>query len=240
MKTYLSFGGGVNSVAMMLFLLDRGDKFEAIFVDHGADWPETYEYFEMFQEWLKNKGHGKITILKPDVQGDSDLYNYYFSRSKVPSIMKRDCTDKFKIRTVTKYVKTPCFMLLGIDFGEAHRAKINHKKGIENRFPLIEEEITRQGCKDIIKAHGLPVPMKSGCYLCMYQKKGQWESLRRLHPDLFCKASKLEEKCMEGRIAQGKKPFTLCNNGKTLSTIIMEKQRMIFEEDDFPPCECGL
>lgn len=49
MKKYLSFGGGVNSVAMMLMLLDQKDDFEAIFVDHGTDWPETYEYFEMFQ-----------------------------------------------------------------------------------------------------------------------------------------------------------------------------------------------
>ena len=53
MKNYLSFGGGVNSVAMMLLLLDQKQEFESIFVDHGTDWPETYEYFDMFQEWLK-------------------------------------------------------------------------------------------------------------------------------------------------------------------------------------------
>ncbi|RLC23031.1 MAG: hypothetical protein DRH93_08360 [Deltaproteobacteria bacterium] len=56
MKNYLSFGGGVNSVAMMLLLLDQKAEFEAIFVDHETDWPETYEYFDMFQKWLKDHG----------------------------------------------------------------------------------------------------------------------------------------------------------------------------------------
>lgn len=32
MKNYLSFGGGVNSVAMMLLLLDEGVEFEAVYV----------------------------------------------------------------------------------------------------------------------------------------------------------------------------------------------------------------
>lgn len=51
MKNYLSFGGGVNSVAMYLIMLDDGmipgdstNGFEAVYVDHGGDWPETLEY----------------------------------------------------------------------------------------------------------------------------------------------------------------------------------------------------
>ena len=44
MKEYLSFGGGVNSTALMLLLLDEGIEFESVFVNHGGDYPETYEY----------------------------------------------------------------------------------------------------------------------------------------------------------------------------------------------------
>jgi len=50
MKNYLSFGGGVNSVALYLYLLDQKVEFEAVFVDHGTDWPETYDYVEMFKK----------------------------------------------------------------------------------------------------------------------------------------------------------------------------------------------
>ena len=113
MKTYLSFGGGVNSVAMMLLLLDEGiEEFEAVFVDHGTDWPETYKYFDMFQGWLTRKGYKPITVLKPNVEGFTNLYDFYWHKKWVPSHMRRICTDKFKIRPLFKYFDKPCFCLL--------------------------------------------------------------------------------------------------------------------------------
>jgi len=44
MKKYLSHGMGVNSTALMLLLEDEGIEFESVFIDHGGDYPETYEY----------------------------------------------------------------------------------------------------------------------------------------------------------------------------------------------------
>ena len=265
MKKYLSFGGGVNSVAMMLMLLDQKEDFEAIFVDHGTDWPETYEYFEMFQEWLIENGHKPITVLKPNVQGYENLYKYYWDNKWVPSFMARICTDKFKIRPIHKYVEKPCFMLLGIDYGEIKRAKISTNKGTENRYPLIEVEINREGCKQIIADHGLPIPMKSGCYICPYQKKTQWVELRKKHPGLFCKATSMEKRNMDERIRintelklialkyahvipaimvlslfEGRKVFTLSASKKTISAMVEETQQNLFEQDDYPPCQCGL
>ena len=245
MKKYLSFGGGVNSVAMMLMLLDQGDEFEAIFVDHETDYPETYEYFDMFQEYLRKLFLPQITVLKPDVgtiekKRFKNLYDYYFFKRISPSIFVRSCTDKFKVTPVQKYVRTPCFMLIGIDAGEAKRAKISMKKGIENRYPLIEQEIDRQGCKDIIKSHGLPIPVKSGCYVCPFQRKDQWIELRKKHPDLFCKAVQMEETCKKRRMEEGKKPLTLSPTKKSLSSIVDENQLNLFEQDNYPPCECGL
>ena len=242
MKKYLSFGGGVNSVAMMLMLLDQGDEFEAIFVDHETDWPETYEYLDMFQSWLSKQFYNRITVLKPNVgtiekKRFKSLYDYHYFKSLTPSIQFRACTDKFKIQPILKYVTKPCFMLIGIDAGEIKRAKISSNKGVENRYPLIEYEIDRQGCKDIITAHNLPIPMKSGCYICPFQKKSQWIELRKIHPDLFCKADQIEKRSNERR---GTKKRYLSGSGKSLKTIVNENQMNLFEEDDYPPCECGL
>ena len=58
MRNYLSFGGGVNSVALYLYLRDMGTEFEAVFVDHGGDYPGTYDYVKMFSEKYP------LTILK--------------------------------------------------------------------------------------------------------------------------------------------------------------------------------
>ncbi len=246
MKKYLSFGGGVNSVAMMLLMLDQKEEFEAIFVDHGTDWPETYEYFEMFQGWLKDHGYKQITVLKPCVlikksqMEFNSIYDYAYFRKMVPSGFMRWCTGDFKIRPIHKYVETPCFMLIGIDFSEAKRAKISTNKGIENRYPLLENEIDRDRCKKIIIDHGLPVPMKSGCYICPFQKRTQWVELRHKHPELFCKAQKLEDRNIEYQKGKGKKPKTLSNSRKKLGSLVEENQMNLFEQDDYPPCQCGL
>lgn len=241
MKKYLSFGGGVNSVAMLLLLLkEKGSYDEAIFVDHGADWPETYEYFNMLQEWLAENGHDQITVLSPDIgtvegQRFDRLFDYYEFKKNVPTRRYRDCTRRAKIAPIRKYVETPCFMLLGISDDEAHRAKISTKKSIENRYPLIEREISRDDCKKIIASSGLPVPIRSGCFCCPFQRKSQFRTLRRKHPDLFCQIEKIENAAAKEH--SGRNVYL---KGVPIRDYIDESQMSLFDADEYPPCQCGL
>ena len=231
MKNYLSFGGGVNSVAMYLLLLEQGVDFEAVFVDHGTDWPETYEYIDMFKKMFQ------LTILRPK---DGILYDYCWEKRMVPGFMRRWCTDKFKIRPLLNYYKKPCFQMIGIDYGERNRAKISTQNNVERRYPLIEADINRRGCIDIINRFGLPIPRKSGCFICPFQSVGNWSELRREHPDLFCKAEQLEQRNIEYLLSKGKKPWYLSPRKTPLRAIVDEDQMMLFEQDEYPPCECML
>lgn len=244
MRNYLSFGGGVNSVALHLLMLDKGVEFESVFVHHGTDWPETYHYLAGFQWWLKSQGHRPITILRPDVNTVEgvrfdNVYGYYKFKKTFPAKMTRSCTDRFKIQVIYKYCKTPCFMFIGIDNGEAHRAKISFRDGVENRYPLVEQMIDRDGCKQIISRSGLPLPTKSGCYICPFQKLSEWKRLRHEHPELFCAAEKLENQYIERRSAEGKKPMYITQD-RPLKYAIEEHQMSMLEEDQYPPCQCGL
>ena len=236
LKNYLSFGGGVNSVALYLYLVEQKIDFEAVFVDHGTDWPETYGYFDMFQAWIEKNGYQKVTVLKPNVGGFDNLYEYCWHYKMVPIIFRRWCTAKFKVKVLLDYYKGSGFEFIGIDANETRRAKVQTRKGFEARYPLIEADMGRRECKEIIKKHGLPIPMKSGCYICPFQRVAQWKELRRKHPDLFCKASQLEQRNMEYRIERGKKPLYLCQSPKaSLSAIVNEKQSPVFEQDEYPP-----
>lgn len=254
MKNYLSFGGGVNSVAMYLLLVDQGMKpgnpdkgFEAVFVDHGTDWPETYEYVEMF------KSKYPLTILKPDIRTKegyifNNLYDWCYFKKMFPNRVLRWCTDHFKRRPLTKYHQKPCFVMIGYSSDETHRAKIKSENGQELRWPLIENEIDRVGCKKIIKKHNLPVPPKSGCYICPYQRIGQLRQLRKEHPDLFCKLEQLENRDNYYRVVYGasnKWPWVLdpYYSFKKPVRKVAEKninQAKLWEEDEYPPCECML
>ena len=251
LKVYLSHGGGVNSWALYLWLLEQGENpsvdFEAVFVDHGTDWPETYEYMDM----MRDKGY-PVTVIKPDYDGFNNLYERAKYRAIFPSRRPgyRWCTAEFKVETLKQYYQPPCVELIGFDVGEKHRAKnLTGKADVEQDFPLIEAGIDRQGCIDIIKRHGLPVPPKSGCYICPFQSRKQWIELKREHPELFCRAVKLEKLCNERRAKAGKSPVYF--RDIPLEVLVQPKdnrghlakpgQGMLFDPDyDRPPCRCGL
>lgn len=225
LQSYLSFGGGVNSVAMMLYCLDEGWIFESVFVDHRTDWPETYEYLEIFQSWLFKNGHKPITVLRPKISGYQNLYDYCWHYELIPSFMFRWCTDKFKIRPILRYYKKPCISMLGIDIGESKRAKLSKVKNVENKFPLIEAEMNREDCIKYIKRHSLPIPAKSGCFICPYQKVREWVKLESKHPDLFHKAVQLEQRNMEYRKSVGKPILFLSQSKQIPLSAIIENER---------------
>jgi len=45
---------------------------------------------------------------------------------------------------------------------------------------------------------------------------------------------------MKSRKDKGKKQITLCGNGKSLETVVDEHQGNLFEQDNYPPCQCEL
>jgi 3'-phosphoadenosine 5'-phosphosulfate sulfotransferase (PAPS reductase)/FAD synthetase len=235
MKNILSYGGGVNSTACIV-LWDQGllNYDEALYVDHGCDWPETRAYVQMMAKRFP------ITILTPQTEGFSNLYEYAKYRNMIPSRRLRWCTDKFKVSTINAYVERPCFSLIGFSTDEAHRAKMSTENGIENRFPLLELEIDRDGCKQIIKDYGLPVPIKSGCWFCPFQRIGQWKKLRRIHPELFCKAQQLENNQIQARKKRGLGPLLLASKTKRLGDVVKQKNMKLWESEEYPPCECSL
>lgn len=234
---YLSFGAGVNSVALMLLLMDRGVEFEAVYADHQADWPETRDYVRM----LRDRGY-PVAILETRRNG-LPLYDYYLAHQMVPQRMIRACTRLFKLEPLAEYMATPCIVYLGIDAGEAHRIPRlleGCRPGEEKRFPLVDQGIDRNGCIEIIQRHGLPVPIKSGCYICPFQRASQWRELYRLHPDLYCKAKRLEEVCNARMAAEGREPFYLAGD-RPLDVVAQAGQLDMFDESRAAtPCLCEL
>lgn len=236
-KNYLSFGGGVNSVALMLWLIEHDIELESVFVDHGGDYPETYEYVDM----LLTKGY-EITVLKPRkiIKGkEVDLYGEYYEYRITPSAHFRWCTSRWKVLTVANYVEKPCFLFLGIALEEAHRAKRNkeYEFGIVRDYPPIDHNINRQGCVEIIKRHGLPVPPKSGCFFCPFQKASEIRGLYHRCDDLFGKALELEKRNIQRNKEKGRpQSGYLHASNRPLEVVAMTNQTELF--DDMWPCAC--
>ena len=189
MKRILSFGGGVNSTAILALcsLKELPWPDLIIFSDTGAEWPHTYKYID----YLEKKGI-QITRL---TGGDKymDLIEFCQLKKIIPSRVNRWCTDHFKRIPINYFVRSlngDSEHWIGFDFGETKRMEGRRKKGF--RFPLFELRIDRIGCEKIIRKAGWGVPKKSGCFICPFQRKSQWIELKKNHPDLWKIAVDLE------------------------------------------------
>src|SRR2546422_666521 len=188
----LSYGCGVNTTALMVLLVaDRMPFDKAVFADTGGELPETYEYLEVARDFLEQ--HGKELIVVSSKNGS--LYDTCVRRRVIPSKMWRWSTRDYKVTPIHAYYRSlgqHIYEYLGIAYDEIERMNASSEPYITSLFPLIDLQVTRDGCVEIIKRSGLPVPVKSGCYFCPFNNIGRWREVHDAHPDLFLKAMELE------------------------------------------------
>lgn len=194
-KHILSYGGGVNTVALMLLLI-KGKKplDEVVFADTGAEVPETYAYLKTAKEYLHDHDIPFRTVSKR-IEG-RDLYKTCWHRKVFPSVLWRWSTRDFKVDPIYKYYRSldsHVNQYLGIAYDEFERMKDSKVDYVTNLFPLVQKKMTRDACIDLIEKEGLPVPVKSGCFFCPFNSLDRWEWLYEKHPRLYQKAVALEE-----------------------------------------------
>lgn len=188
-----SFGGGVNSTAMLIGMVERQEKCDLIlFADTGGEKPHTYEHVQEFSKWLQFVGMPIITTVS---RGTETLESDCLKRHALPGIAYgfKSCSDHFKMRPQRDYLKanniTQSEVLIGFDADEAHRAK--DIPG--NRYPLIEWGWGRKECIEAIQKAGQKVPDKSACFFCPSSKKHEIMELRRIYPKLAERAVAMEK-----------------------------------------------
>ena len=199
MKQYLSFGGGVNSTALLLLLTDQGEQFETAFVNHAGDYPETYEYVD----YLREQGFEITEVIPPMYCGCTTIEQYIFKYKFMPARTRRWCTQCFKVIPFLKYIESPCTAFIGFGYDEKHRAEKRVKKhdleeNVTYQYPLIDAKMDRADCIDLIREHGLQVPNRSTCWFCPYQSKAQLRELYLNYPDLYRRAVEIENMCSGG------------------------------------------
>ena len=191
----LSFGAGVNTVALMVMLIRDGAPLDGvIFADTGGETPATYDSVEVARDYLANH-HIPLTVVCASPR-KTDLYGTALRRRVIPSVQWRWCTRDFKVNPIHRYYSDlggHINQYIGIGFDEIHRMKDSREDYITNIYPLIENRLTRQDCIGIIVEAGLPIPEKSGCYFCPFNSTERWRQLLDRYPDLFAKAIALEE-----------------------------------------------
>ena len=201
MSTIISFGGGVQTSAMIILLARKEITADAvIFADTGCEKPETYYYIENYIQPLCESIKMPFQIVRKTSEGNVplSLYDYLWDCYDIPWVTQRSCSDHFKRRPIVQYVGKDAIHLIGFSSDEAHRAQRPiHRKDAAKSFPLIALGISNWDCRDIISDYGWPIPVKSSCYICPFQRPHEWNWLKQRHPNLFQKALDLEARFHE-------------------------------------------
>lgn len=226
----LSFGGGVNSWALLLRLVRMGLEPDAVvFADTGEERGRTLAYIEEHVAPFCKKHGIRFEVV---TAGRGALFDYYLQRGAVPSTRFRDCTYKFKVQPVRAFVKRelgatakrPVVMLLGIDAGEPLRARDSNRRFIINAHPLMEWGMDRAACEAEIAAAGYPSPGKSGCVGCVFSTRRELWGLHRQDPAAFERLAAVEDKALLRNPR-----FTLLPNGPRLRDLAK------MQEHELPP-----
>ena len=215
MVTVISYGGGVQSTALVVLSLSEQWRVdEIVHVDlMDAESPATREYVARFREWLRREYARDITIIGRNMYQDMlarpafTPVPWHGRREKF--MLKRQCTREYKVQPLQRYLygrypQERIGLMLGISVDEYHRMRDSSAARIEHVYPLVDRRLTRWQCREIIERAGLAVPWKSSCWFCPFRSVvSQWALVQR-YPDLAGMACVLEDRINAERRGRGK------------------------------------
>lgn len=251
MTYWLSYGGGVNSTALAVLWADGRlpwcDPLRIIFADTGDEEEHTYSYIrDVFTPWLLKRG-----MVLETVRPKETVLGRWKRNGVTGSRLIRSCTDHAKILPMQSYRlehgNPGDVILIGIHADESHRAKKDcDDKGFAIRYPLVELGMGQSGCIETIKAAGLPLPGKSGCWHCPFKRVPDVLELAKNDPCRFGQIVELERVATE---KHGPDPATggsRCQWNKKPAVWYAERanrgwndgELFAFDREDERPCGC--
>lgn len=216
-KIVVSYGGGVNSVAVLVRLAQlKLTPTAIVMADPGAERLGTIKFRdEVLPTWLNAHGFPRVEVVTRIEEGKyrarawrlETLREECMRTGSLPSVAYgwKKCSAKYKGDTQRWWADRQdwaraewaagrkLLKVIGYDFDEERRTKKASQNDWENErfvpwYPLFEAKLDRDGCEALIRAAGLPVPPKSACTFCPNNTFEEWEEIRRDEPERFAEA----------------------------------------------------
>lgn len=198
----VAYGAGVDSTAMIIGMVQRGERIDAVvFADTGDEKPATYFYLWAFSLWL-----ARHCIPLHVVRYQPQRFKHYppyqslsencFTNGTLPSISfgRHSCSQKWKIAPQDAWAEAwePAVRIwaaggkvikcIGYDAGPRDSKRYAHAEGhlderFEYRYPLQEWQWDREKCEDVIRDEVGLVPVKSACFMCGAMKPWEMHTL---------------------------------------------------------------
>ena len=216
----LSLGAGVQSSTLAL-MAAAGEvtpmPTAAIFADTQAEPASVYRWLDWLEKELPFPVHrvtkGSLTDAQLLIRKRTKTVGKPWSKSLIPAfiknpdgtkgIMGRGCTYDHKSLQLLKKQRelggikrgqktVGVVSWIGISLDEVVRMKSSRERWVENRWPLIEKEMTRHDCLRWMQSNGYPTPPRSACVYCPFHSDAEWRRLQEDEPAEFNRAVKFE------------------------------------------------
>lgn len=135
----VSFGGGVNSTALLIGLVQRRYRPDFImFADTGGEFEETYQHVKQFSQWLTSRDFPPIITVHRNYERHATLEAECHNLKTLPSkaFGFSGCSVKWKRQPMDRFLSErlpvqwewaagrQVVRMIGIDYDEQHRGQI--------------------------------------------------------------------------------------------------------------------
>lgn len=228
MRHLVSFSGGKDSTALILWAIENLKSFDVVFADTGWEHPLTYDYIDYIESSVLIK-HGSTLhrVKSAKYEGFEDLS---IKKKRVASTKARFCTQELKLYPIHDFIHSndlgneSTTMYIGIRADESpSRARLTEEVfdldyyGCWIRRPLLKW--TSDDVFAIMKKHGIePNPLykmgmkRVGCMPCIMSSLSEIKEIAKRFPEVIDKVSDLEKKVGRSFFPAGKIPDWATSN----------------------------
>lgn len=215
----VNISGGKDSAGLALYLKERYPQIPAeyVFCDTGCELDETYEYLEKLEAAL-GKSIVRLSALddlKVEKKHGRTPFDYWLNEvysGFLPTPQARWCTRVLKIKPFERHVGDDrAISYIGIRADENRQGYVGRKPPVFSQqpniipvYPFKDDGIGLREVQAILEDSNVGMPSyyrwrtRSGCFFCFYQQIGEWQRLKKEHPEKFEKA-KAYEKITDGK-----------------------------------------
>jgi len=192
-RLIVSVSGGADSTAIALLLHERGEDFELLFADTGAELPEVYWFLPRLAQYVGKPLH---------VVSDGGFYKFLSGYGYLlPGNRCRWCTRVLKMIPLDFWMAAEKIqrVAVGIRADEPKRQRQPERRAGEHEttWPLVDAGMGKSDVKALCAKHDMLIPVYEwrtnvSCFCCPFQRKADWRGLLKHHPNLYAVAEEWE------------------------------------------------
>lgn len=240
MRHIVCLSGGLASAWVAKWAVDSGLNPILYFNDTKWEHKDLYRFLDDIEKKLE-------TPILRDSDGRSPEEVFY-KESMLGNNRFPLCSKILKAKRLQKFIQPGDVVYFGIDKTEAHRAvrikAIYDEMQVSSRFPLIENDVSKDEVRSTIQGMGIAVPAMYAMGFkhnncsggCVRAGKGSWSLLYRTMPDVYAERERVETEFGEyiGKPVSYMKDMTL----RQLREKLEEQPLFQFDDDDKSAVEC--